>query len=304
VTDLLDRQLVCYSLAYRPGVHCAKQWVQSIRSLRQHNRDVPVVLCLYGDRRVDLIEREADRQRVQIVWLGDFETSLRHPRAAQLALYPTWGKLLSLRHAPAADRLLYLDCDTYFFDDVALLFDLHQDADWYARDEVLSRRGYPHHYDPAYLDEDELKVVAAMVGASFIAPFNTGVCLMRRWALERFLEQELEFLDFGWRLAAGIVRQSDPAIDDKIWSVLRTATQPEDLARALPYPSSNRWIVEEVATWLVLGRVPGLTTAPLLPSAVPQSNEYRQRGFAWSPVVAHYFSGGEVDFFSLLPRLS
>lgn len=302
-----EQRLVCYLIVYRPGTHCVRQWFQSVRSLRRYNRHIPIVLCLYADRAIDEIEREADRHHVQIIRLGSFEASLRHPKATPLAFYPCWGKLLSLRHAPAADRLLYLDCDTYFFDDVQHLFDQHQDADWFARDEVLSRRGYPDEYDPAYLDEDHLEVIVRMLGGRFIAPFNGGIWLMRRWVLQSFLDREYDFLDLAWRLAVGAMLRNDPDAKDR-WSVMiRAATGPEDLARALPYPSSNSWIVDEVATWLLLGQVPGLVTAPLQPALVPQSNmSYLWDLASWPivwPVVAHYFGGNERSFFSVMPRL-
>jgi hypothetical protein len=77
----------------------------------------------------------------------------------------------------------------------------------------------------------------------------------------------------------------------------RNATN-EDLRRS---PSSNDWIVEEIALWLTLGRIPGLTHDVFGRMDVAQSTEVVD-GRRIAPIVAHYFSSGEKCFFAMSGR--
>lgn len=294
--------VIYYSLAWQPESHCERQWAQSVRSLRQYNRTIPVVLCLYGAGS-DEISREADRQSVEIVRLGDFHAALRHPKANVLGLYPIWHKLLSLRHVLQYDRILYVDCDTFWFNDPERLFARYAAADWYARDEVATRRGYPQQYDPNYLDEDKLKDVAESLGAAVFTPFNTGVMLAKRWAAAAIVERETEFLDIGWRLLVGemLETRSRYTKDDVMAAAVRANAGPNDIKHHIPYPCSNRWLVEQTATWLTLGRIPNVRIDPLEHEVVLQSNGFLQRGPKC--VLTHYFSHLEGEFFKHTPQL-
>src|SRR4029078_2472624 len=46
-----------------------------------------------------------------------------------------------------------------------------------------------------------------------------------------------------------------------------------DARAALPYPSANRWLLDELALWLTLGHVPGLTSADFSRTDVMQNGE-------------------------------
>jgi hypothetical protein len=71
-----------------------------------------------------------------------------------------------------------------------------------------------------------------------------------------------------------------------------------ELDRALSYPSSNYWIVEQIGVWLALGRIPGFTHDTFDSREVIQGVEYHH----WSndaplPVLAHYYSSNTRAFF-------
>jgi hypothetical protein len=64
-----------------------------------------------------------------------------------------------------------------------------------------------------------------------------------------------------------------------------------DRQRALPFPSNNGWIVDEVAWWLALGSIPGLTRADFDARDVAQNGEVlgTPRELAtWA--LCHYYS--------------
>jgi hypothetical protein len=294
---------VYYSLATDPSGTRERQWARSVESLRRYNQDISVVLCLYGGARAEVIEA-AGRTGVEIVPMGEFADALGdippHWRAA-LATFPTLHKLLSLRGAIPAHsvtRVIYLDCDTYFFDDVASLGTRYGSCDWYAREEPGSSRSH-HGYDPRYLDEQALAALARSLGLVQVPPYNTGVVVLGA-ALARTLATLLDdFIWYAWRLLVGMCLWSPGLMaGDTVAHLVRDRSGPGDRRLALPYPSSNPWIIEEIATWLTLGRVPGMSHALLRRDDVAQSNEYAARPDGL--IVAHYFTSAQDQFFAYL----
>src|SRR5271165_7377119 len=142
-------RLVLYSLAAIGSDHCERQWIASIRSLRRYNQTVRVRLSVYGTPSRDTLA-EAYRQNVEVVDYGDYAATLaasasRH--AGALAENPTLHKIASMRDLPDGEgQVLYLDCDTFCFSDIEILFDRYAYAHFHAREEEVSRRS-PRGYD-------------------------------------------------------------------------------------------------------------------------------------------------------------
>ncbi len=274
-------KLVLYSLAAVGAAHCERQWIVSIRSLRRHSPDIAVRLCVYGVPALATLA-EARRLNVEIVRERDYALwleAIAPGRGRVLAENPTLHKIASMRGLPwGVDQVLYLDCDTFCFQAVEPLFERCAHAHFHAREEPGSRRS-AHGYDPACVDEAALEALARRQGVAFVPPYNTGVMMLNGGLWARLAELFPEFLDLVWRLSP-----------DR-----------RDGARSLPFPSANAWIVEEVATWLLLGRFPGLTHAAFDPAEVAQNGEALRRLAARRPPrLAHYFSGFEADFFAAL----
>ncbi len=296
-------RLVYYSLANFPDDSRERQWVQSIRSLRLYNRTIPVWLLLFNGASDEML-REAEQQSVQVCTLGDYEEFLRraHPRGSVLSLYPTFHKFLSLENLPLQDltQLLYLDCDTFFFGDVNRLFDLHAESDWYAREEPGSLRSQ-FGSNPKHVDEMLLQSIARSEKLCPIPPFNSGVCLLNHGIWRGLIGLGGVYLGLAWRLLCGreLGGHDYELHDPRIRPAVMDGMTDADRSNALPYPSANDWIIEQIALWLALGHLPQFSLGTLSSEHVPQGGEFE---FALAPghrcILAHYFSGAEREFFS------
>ena len=275
----------------------------SVRSLRAHNACVPIVLFAYGEVPPEVATALAP-YRVAIVPRPPYEHRLAEllPRGWQaLARYPVLHKLLNFAEIAAfgPQQVLLLDCDTLFFDDVDRLFARYATADCYAREEPTCRRS-PHGYDAQYIDEDALAAVATAAGAAAIPPFNLGVVLLNHGIWRRLAEMAEEFVGFAWRLAVFLAQEpadarrlsygEGPAVET-LRAHFDALVDPRARRRALRYPSANPWILDEVAFWLTLGRIPDIRYADFSARDVLQNGEILGRRLAqcdW--VVCHYFS--------------
>lgn len=291
---------ILYSVVPDEYGRCERQWLRSIVSLRRHNPDQDVVIAIFGALGDDAMAAAAAAQ-VEVVPMGDYPAALGdipdHWRAS-LATHPTLHKLISL--SAVSDRpgpFLYVDCDTYFRGDVARLVERHGRCLWHSREEPNSSRSQ-YGYDPSYVDEPLLAEVARAEGLVPIPPYQTGVFLVAASiarALARLID---EFVWYAWRLLLGACLWR-PAVVVPEWLpvFIQGRAGAGERRLALPYPSSNGWILEEVASWLILGRLPGLTHGLLRREDVAQGSEHAEHRH-WT--LAHYYSGGERAFLDAL----
>jgi hypothetical protein len=300
---------VYYSLANSPDGICERQWVQSIRSLRRHNSATSVSLFLFNGASEDLLH-EAARCGVTIRALGDYREYLErfHVRGSVLSLYRTFHKFLLFSDPVFGDatQVLFLDCDTFFFSDVDLLFDGYPNCDWYARVEPRSVLSHLP-YDPSYLDEQALATLALRERGRPIVPFNTGVCLLNNDVWRRFELVRFDYLDLAWRLLSGQALSPDKysEADPEVLAAALNAMNEADRSRGLPYPSSNAWIVDEIALWLALGRMSELSQGLISRDDVVQGAEFQNvRGPEPKCILAHYYTRFQTHFFSRVHAIS
>jgi hypothetical protein len=284
--------LIYYIIAPDPEERMIRQWMQSIRSLRRHDAATPVYLLHCGPPSPALLSEAADH-KVVVHQLPEYTRLLaEHTTHWQtLAAFATLHKILCLDWLPLdrVARVLYLDCDTYWFAASQRLFDNYRTFDFYACAEVGSRAFRDWHgldwYDPDYLDEDLLAAVSATEKLAAVIPFNSGVMLIGSPLCRRLLSLRSRFLETAARLLAGNSRWSH-ALD----------------VVPLAYPSNNDWILDEIALWLTLGAIPKLKQGLFDPCDVPIANLH----IGAPPerrLLAHYFSIQEEEFFRLHPRL-
>lgn len=300
------KRLVYYSLALPrsdPRPDLLWQLDASVRSLRLHNRTTPIALFLYGGL-PDEVSRHLASLGVTIIPQGDYTARLA-PLAPRgwpvLTEYPLLHKFLNFHTITALDpeQVLYLDCDTLLFDDVDRLFARYAEADCYAREEPTCARS-PYGYDPSYLDEEALARVAATQGVRTPPPFNLGAVLFNNRVWQRLAPLDARLIDYAWRaviwMALNPPREAAASYGEcpgvePLRANLSHFVTPHDLAGALPYPSANRWILDQVALWLTLGHVPGFSYGDFSTRDVLQNGEFLARHLQqcdW--VLCHYYT--------------
>jgi hypothetical protein len=294
--------LVAYALELpteSPRPDLVEQLASSLHTLRSHNAEVEIVLFLYGSRSRELDDL-CDAHRVLVHEQGMYAKRLAALCPAgwvALARYPLLCKYLNFGELASygADQVLLCDCDTVFFADVARLFERYAGCHLAAREEVHSSRS-PHGADRSFIDEPLLGRLAAADGAAVVPPFNTGVVLVSHDLVRWLAELEPLAVDYAWRFLLWLALH--PATGEAaVYGELDAATEARSFAtaaevfRALPFPSSNRWILDEVALWLTLGHVPGLETTDFDRADVVQNGEFdgtAVRSASWT--VCHYYS--------------
>jgi hypothetical protein len=300
-------RLVYYSLAVGPGGRAARavaQLLRSVESLRAHARSIPVRVFLCGALPDEARARLAALD-VSIEEHGDYEAHLRGfapPRMVEvLARLPVLHYATSLARLAREDaaRVLYVDGDTFFFDDVGRLFDRYAELDLCAREEPLSRRS-PLGYRPELFDEPAVEALAARERARFVPPFNNGVMLMSARFVRALAERLPAMLHDVFRFSVWLTSRPEddgPAYADldHLRAERARLVTPEDEGEALAYPLSNRWIKDQLALWLAVGKIEDARVGLFSPHDVMQGDEFRRVG-AVTHTVAHYFSGNTRAF--------
>lgn len=286
--------------------HLLDQLRRSLESLRAHNRSVPVRIFAFGEMMADQ-EPLARSLDVEIVSKGSYAAALARrcpaPHAEVLARYPVLHKWLALADLAQGrdDQVLYVDNDTYFFDDVATIFDRCRTHDFYAREEPFSSRSHAG-YRPTYIDEPALFALAEAEGCRPLPTYNLGAVLLNHATCVRFAGVISDFLDFVFRLCLGIVRDVDPKDyvgETELEHLRENLARLGDDRRALRYPSSNYWIVEQIGLLLALGRIEGLTHDVFTAREIIQGVEFH----TWPsgeplPVMAHYYTSNTRAFYA------
>jgi len=300
--------IVTYSLSAngpprRTDFH--EQLFYSVRSLRVYNQNIPIHVFLYGEHLSDFTAQLEDHA-VTVHQMGSYVDAIRRirPRAFRtLASYPVLHKWLNLSELErlAPSQILQTDCDTIFFDDVGVLFERYSERQFYAREEPSSKASH-YGYDPTYLDEDALFALAGRAGAAAVNPYNIGVSLLNHNLWTEIAKRSDRFLSYVFQFLVGIA--GNPQTREILWPgwaelvAQDLAEEPE--VSELAFPSSNLWILDQVALWLTLGQIPGLTHGFLSPDHVVQGEV--EAGFGKAKVLHHYFGTDKIAFRSELSK--
>ena len=306
-----EKQVVYYSIALWPespefaSRYCS-QLCASVSSLRQFNREIPIFVFVYGPMAEqyasDLVESDAI-----IKQMGPYEKALQQVAPATwtvLATYPVLHRwmVFDILEELNPRQILYLDCDTFFLDDVRRLFDQYTSAGIYAREEPFSRRSHLG-YDPSYLDEDRLSALLPGPTTRSLLPFNIGVCLMNAGSWRSVHRRLGVFFDYVWRFLLWAHQNPTRARSAPEWAknLLAPVLAALGPVEPLPLPSNNAWIIDQMSLWLTLGDVPDLSVGLFQRSDVLQGGEFldREPGLG-DPVLCHYYGANTSRFFRWL----
>lgn len=242
--------------------------LRSVRSLRKHNPRIPVELFVFGKLR--------KKEKADFLGQGASIRELPFPKDID-ATYLKW---FGLPHVNA-ERILYVDVDTYFFEDVARLFQKYRDKDFYARIELggCEHLGYMQLGNTMILprlNHGKMKALSRVLDFQIVPLFNTGVMLMTR------------------RFAREMGKTTDQSVE---FSRLRKffLEKPKFSAAYFAYET------EEMIASMLLGRlkkrVRGIRLGNFSKKDVPYYLEWTGRAVRSPGILMHYFSYSAPFFF-------
>ncbi|MEZ0369008.1 MAG: hypothetical protein ACAI44_08000 [Candidatus Sericytochromatia bacterium] len=288
------------------------QLLQSLRSLRWHNKVLPVNLILAGELsseenyKLDLV---MDMMQVRLVRVGNYACLLDAiwPGASRIfGSSCMLHKLVVLEAGFAgidADPCFYVDNDTYFHGDPAPLLSQCTQADFYAREEPFSQKSWLG-YRPELINDDALM---ALQTGSRIMPFNTGVTLWNRGLPKRLIPLCRDFVSYCLRYWLWLIAQDRPV--DTFPALQRFKEDRQAQASCagldpLPYPVGDPWIYDQVALWMTVSQLPGLQQGWFKTDELLQGcEEIRFPERFKRPVLSHYFSANTEAFFGAMNKM-
>ncbi len=242
--------------------------LNSIKSLRKYNKKIKVYLFIYGD--TSAINLSFFHQN-NIIIIN--KTSVNEE-------YLTSLKWLSLPELSEIDetKLIFVDADTAFFQDVELLFKNYHQYDFYAREEagtssdkVRSSIGKIHIKHT--IDQKIYRFLCKAYKIESAPFFNTGVMVFNNNFFKK-IPAYLGFYD----------------------SVLRNFAE-----KKTPYPSINTHMVEEVVTTLMLGKIKNYTYQYIDKTFSPFFLEYKEKVVHDPGVVMHIWGYFYQEFLDTFP---
>jgi hypothetical protein len=298
-----------YSLAFGGSEVAPVQLAHSLRSIRFFSPDLPVFVYLFGEAPAGFVD-VLRKLNAEVRHLGEHRAYIARTqpeRAEFFALDPKIHRWLVLDEPELkrCSRILYIDSDTFFFAPPSRLFERYRGADLYAREEPFSRRSILG-YNPSYLDENAIAQLRQGDKLRPVPPFNTGVCLFTREMADSITSIVPAYFDYLFRFFAWFRLHPDPRTPalTNAEQLVHDRFLRDAAAQALPYPSQNRWIVDQVALWLALGRFPEPEFADFAPSDVWQGGEFQQMSPSTPPpILCHYFGSNMQRFFGRLRQL-
>ena len=118
-------------------------------------------------------------------------------------------------------------------------------------------------------------------------PFDPSVVLLNNDLWSRCARLQARLVDYAWRLAVGATLQPQQPVPAAGIDLAAMRATDDDVVRALPFPSVDQRLLVEVAWWLTLGHVVGLTTADFSPLDVAIGDELAQP-FGDACIVGHH----------------
>jgi hypothetical protein len=311
---------IFYSLCSAPSLDDTlvqiNQLHMSIQSIRRFNRGLPIYVLNFGVPQ-PLMALGIDDASVKLIPQPDYRAALSEycgNRSEALQQYRVHHKWLGLQHFIGCEEesLLYIDSDTVFFSDPSRLFERYSEYEWYAREEPHS--SYSHlGIDTRYINEELLRLLARERNAQFIQPMNLGAILLNRRSWEKIVTILPIFFSNIWNLFIWVAqnRSTETQRDQRvkpIIDVVRRLATPSDLMSSIPHPSSNLWIVGEIAMMLALGKLQRFSFGLFSKEHVVQGREFADlQASQWArreALLCHYYSKNYIAFLEAFPQFT
>jgi hypothetical protein len=252
--EALMRRVVYYAMTEND--YLLRQLKESLGSLRRFNRTIPVFVFIFAKKSFSVP-----------AWLKRYAVEVRHLAPLAANIYPYLVKWIPLSGIEA-DQVLFLDADTYFYDDVEKLFDHYSLKDIYGRRAIGTTYG------------------SQKVGSRKI----TSQLLVHTWK-EFHRRRQLTPRAI---LNAGVLIFNRRSHRKVTFEVIRAAYA-ELHNGDLPYPSQNTYNRGEIAAAVAFSSL-GLSIGLLSPLRAPYFVEWHQCDVAPSGIVLHIFSENYRDF--------
>jgi hypothetical protein len=245
-----------YALDTNP--HTLFQLRQSVNSVRRFAPALPIYAVIAGNLSI-----------ADIKFLDSVDVRVIRSRIEN-GVSPTFMKWRALADLPPQREFLYLDTDTFVFDDPMRLFESAGGEDFHARPELACERdqsAYPLLINvllltKSHVDHWLFEKIAEHLNANIVPIFNTGIMLFRNGFATRLGNEWRNFVTLNHKFRS----------------------------KRLPYPCWAAHILEEIVASLVLGAMDQFTWSKLGAESCPCYEEYRGRNVQTPGVVLHAWS--------------
>jgi adenine-specific DNA methylase len=235
----------------------------SIKSLRKYNKTIKIFLFIYGDI-----------SGLDLSFFNDNQVTLIYKPVAEPE-YLTSLKWLSLNELKdiGEERLLFVDADTFFSDDIQKLFDQCTQADFYAREE-------------AGTEKNKIRHEIGRVNLEYVIIEKTY-----HFLLKAYKTREMPFFNTGVMLFNHNIFKQIPGYLSFYQSVMNNF-----INKKTPYPSKNTHMLEEVVTNFMLGKIENFTYALLSKHTSPFYLELREKVVTKPGIVMHIWGHYYPEF--------
>lgn len=239
---------------------------ESIKSLRRFNKKVKVYLFLYG----------STKKATDLTFFRQYHVMVIKRKMVYKA-DPRFLKWDALRYLKE-ERLLFLDADTIFFNNVGRLFERFKKYDFYAREEIGTREKRDKigkTSAPFQLNRRDFSRMVHRLKIPELPIFNTGVMLFNH-SIHKRISQKL-FREYYRKFIKG----------------------------KMPYPLRFRWaVLNEIVASLVLGGLPHFTYGTLSKVVTPWYMEVKKGVIRKPGIVMHTWTTWYPDYLKYFKKKS
>jgi hypothetical protein len=225
----------------------------SIVSLRNFNKEIKIYVIIFSNSG-KLVPDFFDRYNIQVIYKNPVKpyqlTSLK------------WYGLTEFENIDLK-RLIFLDADTIFYDDINLLFEKYNKADFYAREEIGTEDKCPYARGnitiTSQLNNDVFNNLLNKMGLKRNPVFSTGIMVFNNSSFKK-IPEHLKFYQ------------------DLFDAFLK---------RELPFPALKYHITEEITWAFTIGKIANFSFEFIEPEDTPVYYEFLINAVSKPGIIIH-----------------